>query len=167
MAVNPDSPAPTTQPTTQQSFDAQQMDNQALQQPSQAETTQTPPARADAPVSTNNVGSQDGPSLLNNTTDPRNNQAEQRAAGDNSPLAGSEGNNQGGNGRNGAGAEANGGRGNGAGGEFGGLGVGADAGGNNPAIDGGGRGANNARSEERRVGKECASMCRSRWSPYH
>ena len=24
-----------------------------------------------------------------------------------------------------------------------------------------------ARSEERRVGKECASMCRSRWSPYH
>ena len=25
----------------------------------------------------------------------------------------------------------------------------------------------NQRSEERRVGKECASMCRSRWSPYH
>ena len=25
----------------------------------------------------------------------------------------------------------------------------------------------NIRSEERRVGKECASMCRSRWSPYH
>ena len=24
-----------------------------------------------------------------------------------------------------------------------------------------------ARSEERRVGKECAPMCRSRWSPYH
>jgi hypothetical protein len=24
-----------------------------------------------------------------------------------------------------------------------------------------------ARSEERRVGKECRSMCRSRWSPYH
>ena len=24
-----------------------------------------------------------------------------------------------------------------------------------------------SRSEERRVGKECASMCRSRWSPYH
>ena len=23
------------------------------------------------------------------------------------------------------------------------------------------------RSEERRVGKECWSMCRSRWSPYH
>ena len=27
--------------------------------------------------------------------------------------------------------------------------------------------AKNNRSEERRVGKECASMCRSRWSPYH
>ena len=26
---------------------------------------------------------------------------------------------------------------------------------------------NFVRSEERRVGKECASMCRSRWSPYH
>src|SRR3546814_14884604 len=25
----------------------------------------------------------------------------------------------------------------------------------------------NARSEERRVGKECVSQCRSRWSPYH
>ena len=25
----------------------------------------------------------------------------------------------------------------------------------------------NARSEERRVGKECVSTCRSRWSPYH
>src|SRR3546814_17875311 len=24
-----------------------------------------------------------------------------------------------------------------------------------------------ARSEERRAGKECVSMCRSRWSPYH
>src|SRR3546814_17526811 len=24
-----------------------------------------------------------------------------------------------------------------------------------------------ARSEERRVGKECDSRCRSRWSPYH
>ena len=24
-----------------------------------------------------------------------------------------------------------------------------------------------ARSEERRVGKECAITCRSRWSPYH
>ena len=27
--------------------------------------------------------------------------------------------------------------------------------------------ANQARSEERRVGKECTSWCRSRWSPYH
>src|SRR3546814_9523527 len=28
-------------------------------------------------------------------------------------------------------------------------------------------GALEARSEERRVGKECVSTCRSRWSPYH
>src|SRR3546814_18243077 len=27
--------------------------------------------------------------------------------------------------------------------------------------------ANVPRSEERRVGKECVSTCRSRWSPYH
>src|SRR3546814_15421703 len=27
--------------------------------------------------------------------------------------------------------------------------------------------ARNYRSEERRVGKECVSTCRSRWSPYH
>src|SRR3546814_16190031 len=27
--------------------------------------------------------------------------------------------------------------------------------------------ANGLRSEERRVGKECVSTCRSRWSPYH
>src|SRR3546814_588105 len=27
--------------------------------------------------------------------------------------------------------------------------------------------ARTARSEERRVGKECVSTCRSRWSPYH
>ena len=27
--------------------------------------------------------------------------------------------------------------------------------------------ANSVRSEERRVGKECTSWCRSRWSPYH
>src|SRR3546814_13185816 len=27
--------------------------------------------------------------------------------------------------------------------------------------------ASNLRSEERRVGKECVSTCRSRWSPYH
>src|SRR3546814_11071126 len=28
-------------------------------------------------------------------------------------------------------------------------------------------GASTYRSEERRVGKECVSTCRSRWSPYH
>src|SRR3546814_19502091 len=28
-------------------------------------------------------------------------------------------------------------------------------------------GAAYTRSEERRVGKECVSTCRSRWSPYH
>ena len=27
--------------------------------------------------------------------------------------------------------------------------------------------ARSSRSEERRVGKECTSVCRSRWSPYH
>src|SRR3546814_17549894 len=27
--------------------------------------------------------------------------------------------------------------------------------------------ATQVRSEERRVGKECVSTCRSRWSPYH
>ena len=31
----------------------------------------------------------------------------------------------------------------------------------------GGLGGSNLRSEERRVGKECTSWCRSRWSPYH
>src|SRR3546814_7340531 len=30
-----------------------------------------------------------------------------------------------------------------------------------------GHGQQQARSEERRVGKECVSTCRSRWSPYH
>src|SRR3546814_14191769 len=29
------------------------------------------------------------------------------------------------------------------------------------------RDAGDGRSEERRVGKECVSTCRSRWSPYH
>src|SRR3546814_5471662 len=28
-------------------------------------------------------------------------------------------------------------------------------------------GRTSVRSEERRVGKECVSTCRSRWSPYH
>ena len=27
--------------------------------------------------------------------------------------------------------------------------------------------ARDRRSEERRVGKECSELCRSRWSPYH
>src|SRR3546814_8819836 len=31
----------------------------------------------------------------------------------------------------------------------------------------GAHGVRRARSEERRVGKECVSTCRSRWSPYH
>src|SRR3546814_20598461 len=30
-----------------------------------------------------------------------------------------------------------------------------------------GHGLFDERSEERRVGKECVSTCRSRWSPYH
>ena len=30
-----------------------------------------------------------------------------------------------------------------------------------------GNGEFTKRSEERRVGKECTSVCRSRWSPYH
>ena len=29
------------------------------------------------------------------------------------------------------------------------------------------KGQNDRRSEERRVGKECLRLCRSRWSPYH
>src|SRR3546814_8528662 len=31
----------------------------------------------------------------------------------------------------------------------------------------GSAGSTDMRSEERRVGKECVSTCRSRWSPYH
>src|SRR3546814_11040349 len=34
-------------------------------------------------------------------------------------------------------------------------------------ILGGGPNRIGQRSEERRVGKECVSKCRSRWSPYH
>src|SRR3546814_14161469 len=34
-------------------------------------------------------------------------------------------------------------------------------------IGAGESGAKSLRSEERRVGKECVSTCRSRWSPYH
>ena len=32
---------------------------------------------------------------------------------------------------------------------------------------GGNASCTTCRSEERRVGKECPSKCRSRWSPYH
>src|SRR3546814_14086767 len=35
-----------------------------------------------------------------------------------------------------------------------------------PVMGGFGRAAAQHRSEERRVGKECVSTCRSRWSPY-
>src|SRR3546814_13975569 len=35
------------------------------------------------------------------------------------------------------------------------------------AVAGGVDGVDYPRSEERRGGKECVSMCRSRWSPYH
>ena len=31
----------------------------------------------------------------------------------------------------------------------------------------GGKHLDDVRSEERRVGKECLRLCRSRWSPYH
>src|SRR3546814_3401913 len=48
------------------------------------------------------------------------------------------------------------------------------AGGAQPAGGGGAAGQvddgifrSGSRSEERRVGKECVSTCRSRWSPYH
>ena len=34
-------------------------------------------------------------------------------------------------------------------------------------IAGSGKHIVGTRSEERRVGKECSSPCRSRWSPYH
>src|SRR3546814_14534927 len=36
-----------------------------------------------------------------------------------------------------------------------------------PFTDSPGQAGNLLRSEERRVGKECVSTCRSRWSPYH
>src|SRR3546814_18585957 len=41
---------------------------------------------------------------------------------------------------------------------------GKPSGGKYDATSGGGK---PGRSEERRVGKECVSTCRSRWSPYH
>ena len=36
-----------------------------------------------------------------------------------------------------------------------------------PGVPGRGNPARLSRSEERRVGKECLRLCRSRWSPYH
>src|SRR3546814_982023 len=36
-----------------------------------------------------------------------------------------------------------------------------------PSYESGWRAPASTRSEERRVGKECVSTCRSRWSPYH
>ena len=36
-----------------------------------------------------------------------------------------------------------------------------------PIVQASGEGSLDRRSEERRVGKECQSTCRSRWSPYH
>src|SRR3546814_2605462 len=36
-----------------------------------------------------------------------------------------------------------------------------------PDVDAHLRRGHDLRSEERRVGKECVSTCRSRWSPYH
>src|SRR3546814_13478787 len=36
-----------------------------------------------------------------------------------------------------------------------------------PGLAGGNLASGAARSEERRVGKECVSTCRSRWAPYH
>jgi VCBS repeat-containing protein len=137
MADTPNTP----QPTAQQSFDAGQMDNQALQQPSAGDAA-APPARADVTVTTTNVGTQDGPSLLNNTTDPRNNQAEQRGANTGSALIGGDaangagGNNAGGEGgltgrfANGAGGDA-------ANGLAGNLGVTLQAGGADGATGGG------------------------------
>src|SRR3546814_17400192 len=54
--------------------------------------------------------------------------------------------------------------GGGSGGGGGGGGSAADLGG---GAGPGGAGMQPARSEERRVGKECVSTCRSRWSPSH
>ena len=39
--------------------------------------------------------------------------------------------------------------------------------GNRPSHEGAAEQVDRCRSEERRVGKECTSWCRSRWSPYH
>src|SRR3546814_20569041 len=42
-----------------------------------------------------------------------------------------------------------------------------DVGGDLAALHGEMSGRSRSRSEERRVGKECVSTCRTRWSPYH
>ena len=54
------------------------------------------------------------------------------------------------------------------------LGIKLNAGATDPVIIGSGgtltlgnSGIDMSRSEERRVGKECLRLCRSRWSPYH
>src|SRR3546814_3781722 len=44
---------------------------------------------------------------------------------------------------------------------------GRHCGGRSNRCDSGLNGHLSRRSEERRVGKECVSTCRSRWSPYH
>src|SRR3546814_15766368 len=48
-----------------------------------------------------------------------------------------------------------------------GIGAGVAAPPRNSGISGLPRPLEEPRSEERRVGKECVSTCRSRWSPYH
>src|SRR3546814_4488984 len=47
------------------------------------------------------------------------------------------------------------------------LGIGSDMSAIHPGSANIPTGLSKARSEERRVGKECVSTCRSRWSPYH
>src|SRR3546814_12120127 len=47
------------------------------------------------------------------------------------------------------------------------ISVRACGGGRHGKQDKGAEGRTAERSEERRVGKECVSTCRSRWSPYH
>src|SRR3546814_17093996 len=47
------------------------------------------------------------------------------------------------------------------------MGVGPAGRGNARRENSGYAGFHGGRSEERRVGKECVSTCRSRWSPYH
>jgi VCBS repeat-containing protein len=129
--------------TPQQSFDAQQIDNQAMEQPSAGDAA-TPPARADVTVNTSNVGSQDGPSLLNKTTDSKNNEGNQGGPNSgNNASGGDAGNNAGGNNAGGDGQSGRGGNGaggNAANGFAGNLGVTAEAGGTDGGAGGGGDG---------------------------